>query len=172
MMYESTGTAGVHECPHEILQEILEALIPNYSTLYSCTLVNRQFNRAASKVLYTRIVYSPRSDERTLSLRDRGKLSVYLSTMPRCLLSLRKCCRNHLLLCRPCYLTTPSMFNGLRSAVRLVASSWYTSLRIPMFRRYTYAPPSIQSTAGEVTNCNPCVSKLTDSCLHPSFTLP
>ncbi|KAJ8690630.1 hypothetical protein PTI98_012041 [Pleurotus ostreatus] len=73
LMPEFTGAAGVH--PHEILLEIFEALIPDYSTLYNCTLVNRQFNMAASKVLYTRIVYSPRSDERTLSLRDRGRLS-------------------------------------------------------------------------------------------------
>ncbi|KAF9502122.1 hypothetical protein BDN71DRAFT_1378820 [Pleurotus eryngii] len=66
---------GIHECPHELLLEIFEALIPDYPSLHSCTLVNHQCNRAASKVLYTRIVYSPRSDERTLSLGDRGKLS-------------------------------------------------------------------------------------------------
>lgn len=116
-MLESTGTMGVHKCPHEILLEIFEALVPNYSTLYSCTLVNRHFNKAASKVLYTRIVYSPHSNARTLSLRERGKLLVFLSNMGDILL-LRNRCRSHLLLCRPCYLTMRFMFNGLRSMVR------------------------------------------------------
>lgn len=64
---------------YDILLHILESLSGDNGTLKQCALVNREFNRAASSVLYARVKLSP-PFKRVLDLKDRGELPVsYIS---------------------------------------------------------------------------------------------
>ncbi|KIK09417.1 hypothetical protein K443DRAFT_127378 [Laccaria amethystina LaAM-08-1] len=56
---------------YDLLVRILDHLHDHYPTLYSCSLVNWEFNRVASKILYSRAVLSP-PFQRVLDLRDTG----------------------------------------------------------------------------------------------------
>ncbi|KAF9444948.1 hypothetical protein P691DRAFT_735742 [Macrolepiota fuliginosa MF-IS2] len=49
-----------NELPTDILLLIFQKVQNDYNCLYSCALVNRAFNQAASKFLYRRVVLSPR----------------------------------------------------------------------------------------------------------------
>lgn len=70
---------------HDVLLPIFELYRDDYGTLYRFSLVNKEFNRTASKLLYARVVLSPPpSLLRTLNLRDQGSIVVgpYLSILP------------------------------------------------------------------------------------------
>jgi len=56
---------------YDLLVRILDHFRDDYPTLYSYSLVNWEFNRAASKVLYSRAVLSP-TFQRVLDLRNTG----------------------------------------------------------------------------------------------------
>jgi F-box-like len=45
--------------PHDVLLLVLGNLDQDQATLYHCSLVNKEFNSAASKALYTRVLISP-----------------------------------------------------------------------------------------------------------------
>jgi len=60
---------------YEVLLHILSFLSADDCALYQCTLVNREFNLAASSVLYARVTLSP-PFKRVLDLRDKGDLPV------------------------------------------------------------------------------------------------
>lgn len=91
--------------PYDVLVYILEEIVDDHQTLYSCSLVNWPLNKAASKLLYARVEYSP-SFRPVLDLRDRGDIPVNLiyyhthfnpSDVP---------CRNHPCSDQPAYLAT------------------------------------------------------------------
>lgn len=56
---------------YDLLVRILDHFRDDYPTLYSCSLVNWEFNHAASKILYSRAVLSP-PFQRVLDLRNTG----------------------------------------------------------------------------------------------------
>ena len=60
---------------YDTLLPVLEILDHDYSDLYHCSLVNRDFNEMASKVLYSRVVLSP-PFQPILNLKDKDGLSV------------------------------------------------------------------------------------------------
>jgi F-box-like len=61
---------------YDILLHILSFRSGDNSTLCQCALVNREFNRAASSVLYARVKLSPPPFKHVLDLKDRGELPV------------------------------------------------------------------------------------------------
>lgn len=63
---------------YDLLLRIFEICKDDYRTLYRCSLVNWDFNRAASRMLYARVVLSP-PFRPSLSLRDPDGLSVSIS---------------------------------------------------------------------------------------------
>lgn len=46
----------VKDLPSDVLVLVFQSLQDDYRSLYQCALVNRAFNRAASKFLYRRVV--------------------------------------------------------------------------------------------------------------------
>ncbi|KAF8229386.1 hypothetical protein L208DRAFT_1424107 [Tricholoma matsutake] len=68
---------------YDILLHILESLSGDNGTLKQCALVNREFNRAASSVLYARVKLSP-PFKRVLDLKDRGELPTPSMFMSAC----------------------------------------------------------------------------------------
>ncbi|KII84036.1 hypothetical protein PLICRDRAFT_366539 [Plicaturopsis crispa FD-325 SS-3] len=60
---------------HDTLVQVLEylRLQQDYHSLYQCSLASREFNKVASKALYTRVVLSP-PFERVLDLKNRNKI--------------------------------------------------------------------------------------------------
>ncbi|KAF8064214.1 hypothetical protein FPV67DRAFT_1654305 [Lyophyllum atratum] len=60
--------------PYDILVQVVEVISDDYLSLYSCSLVNWDFNLATSRILYARIEYSP-SYRHVLDLRDGGTLA-------------------------------------------------------------------------------------------------
>jgi hypothetical protein len=60
---------------YDVLLIILENL--HHGTLYTCALVNNEFNKVASKLLYTSIIVSP-PFQRVLNLKDRDGIPVNL----------------------------------------------------------------------------------------------
>lgn len=73
--------AQVLPLPFDVVLRVLEALTEDapLGILYSCTLVDRQFNNAASKLLYKRVVLSP-PFTRTINLKQRSQelVSIFL----------------------------------------------------------------------------------------------
>src|SRR5688500_8884113 len=61
--------------PDDVLQQVLDELREDFAVLYRCSIVNWQFNRLASKLLYESVEYSP-PFQPTLDLRDRGDIPV------------------------------------------------------------------------------------------------
>jgi hypothetical protein len=61
--------------PSDIFNHILEMASDNYDFLYRCSLVNWEFNHAASRLLYFLVVLSPRFKP-VLDLRDTGSIPV------------------------------------------------------------------------------------------------
>jgi len=59
---------------HHVFQEFSE----DYRALYQFSLVNWNFNNVASKLLYTRVEYSP-PFRPVLDLKDRGEIPVRLN---------------------------------------------------------------------------------------------
>jgi len=60
---------------YDIVNRILGLSADNYGFLYSCSLVNWEFNHAASRLLYFRVVLSPLFQP-VLNLRDTGSIPV------------------------------------------------------------------------------------------------
>jgi len=60
---------------YDIVNRILELSADNYGLLYHCSLVNWEFNYAASRLLYFRVVLSPLFRP-VLNLRDTGSIPV------------------------------------------------------------------------------------------------
>ena len=60
---------------YAVLLRILDFLYGDTSALYQCALVNWEFNRAASSLMYARVKLSP-PYKRALDLKDKGDLSV------------------------------------------------------------------------------------------------
>ena len=58
-----------------IVNHILEFTADSYGLLYRCSLVNWEFNRAASRLLYFRVVLSP-PFQPVLNLKDTGSIPV------------------------------------------------------------------------------------------------
>ena len=63
-----------HFC-YDVLLGILRFLSGDNDALYQCALVNREFNPAASSLMYARVKLSL-PYPRVLDLKDRGELSV------------------------------------------------------------------------------------------------
>ena len=61
--------------PSDILLPVLEIFEGDYCTLYLCSLVNREFNEIATKLLYSRVVLAP-PFRPGLNLKDPDGLSV------------------------------------------------------------------------------------------------
>ncbi|KAK2465510.1 hypothetical protein APHAL10511_002402 [Amanita phalloides] len=59
---------------YDFVPHILDALCDNYNALYKCSLVSKDFNVIASRLLYHRVVFSP-PFRPVLNLRDRGTLT-------------------------------------------------------------------------------------------------
>ena len=59
----------------DVLHHVLREFSEDYRELYRCSLVNCQFNNVASKLLYTRVEYSP-AFQPVLDLKDRGEIPV------------------------------------------------------------------------------------------------
>src|ERR1700691_645210 len=66
---------------YDTLLPVLELLERDYGDLYRCSLVNRDFNEMASKVLYSRVVLSP-PFRPSLDLKNRDGLSVSTPNVP------------------------------------------------------------------------------------------
>jgi hypothetical protein len=64
----------------DILPCIFEVLRDNYDALYKCSLVCKEFNSIASRLLYRHVVFSP-PFQPYLNLRDRGTPTVSVSFM-------------------------------------------------------------------------------------------
>ena len=60
---------------YDVLLHILDFVSSDNSVLYQCALVNREFNHAASSVMYARVKLSL-PYKRVLDLKDRGELPV------------------------------------------------------------------------------------------------
>lgn len=63
--------------PYDVLLRILETIPHDHGTLYRCSLVNHEFNHAASKVIYAKVILlSPpyRRGNETLDLKNRDSL--------------------------------------------------------------------------------------------------
>ncbi|KIM89935.1 hypothetical protein PILCRDRAFT_812719 [Piloderma croceum F 1598] len=54
---------------YDVLLQVLEMFRDDYGNLYRCSLVNREYNEIASKILYSRVVLSP-PFSRGLNLKD------------------------------------------------------------------------------------------------------
>lgn len=65
----------------DLVPPILEALRDNYDALYKCSLVCKEFNVTASRLLYCHVVFSP-PFRPVLNLRDRGGLTVSILHVP------------------------------------------------------------------------------------------
>ena len=63
--------------PYDIVTQILEFAADDYGLLFQCSLVTREFNCAASQLLYFHVVVSP-PFRRVLNLRDTGSIPVRL----------------------------------------------------------------------------------------------
>jgi len=62
---------------YDIIARILEFCGQDYALLFHCSLVNWQFNLAASKMLYSTVVICPKFNPvAILNLRDIGALPV------------------------------------------------------------------------------------------------
>jgi len=59
----------------DLLPCIFEVLCDNYDVLYKCSLICKEFNVIASRLLYRRVVFSP-PFRPVLNLRDRGTPTV------------------------------------------------------------------------------------------------
>ena len=59
----------------DLVPPILEDLRDNYDVLYNCSLVCKEFNVTASRLLYCHVVFSP-PFRPVLNLKDRGRLTV------------------------------------------------------------------------------------------------
>lgn len=66
---------------YDLLLHVLDHFHDDYGTLYRCSLVNWEFNRAALRLLYSRVVFSP-PFRPVLNLKDRGVLSVSSGDAP------------------------------------------------------------------------------------------
>ena len=62
---------------HDVILHVLSSFSDDYGQLFRCSLVNKEFNRAASKMLYRRVVLSPPpSRVHQLNLKDTGAITV------------------------------------------------------------------------------------------------
>lgn len=61
---------------YDIIIQILDHLEEQYSTLFICTLVNRTFNAAASRLLYRQVIFSPPYQRGVVDLRRRDEFTV------------------------------------------------------------------------------------------------
>lgn len=65
---------------YDVIFRILGYHRDDYDQLFRCSLVNKEFNRAASNMLYYRVVLSPPvSRLYQLNLRDTGAVTVSLT---------------------------------------------------------------------------------------------
>jgi hypothetical protein len=78
---------------YDVLLHVLEMFQDDYGNLYRCSLVNREYNEIASKILYSRVVLSPPPFTHGLKLKDQDGLSVSMlkAYFPRLLNIFKEC---------------------------------------------------------------------------------
>jgi hypothetical protein len=87
---------------YDVLLQVLETFQDDYGNLYRCSLVNREYNEIASRILYSRVVLSPPFNRGRVNLKDQDGLSVSMlnAYFPR-LLNICKECGQFVSSCLP-----------------------------------------------------------------------